>query len=99
MVPEEMVPFRVVDAIGNPRHLTLRLSTEGLDEPNSNIVLVWKDPKTDDETILAHWRGRDWRVINYNQSCLDFMNPDHEEIMMCIIPVRGRYDPAPLPPG
>lgn len=98
MTDEDPVPFRVLRMVGHPSHVELILS-EDLADPDSEIVMVWRvcsDPPAGIEILNAHWRGKDYRVLDFNHSGLDFTNPDNTTTVLTMVPYPDKYQPTTL---
>ncbi len=54
----EPTVYRVVEATPNGNTISLVITEDGIEDPNSNIVLMWQDGQG---VQWAHWQGQDYR--------------------------------------
>lgn len=74
-------PYKVLHVERTQAGITLSICEDGIEEPNAEIVLIWRDK---DDILWVHWDGRDHRAIEWKTSSMDFTNPDNEETQVLI---------------
>jgi hypothetical protein len=55
----EPIVYRVIEATPNDKGISLLLSQDGIEDPEADIVLVWRD---DQDVEWAHWKEQDYGV-------------------------------------
>lgn len=96
MTSEEPTPYRVLRVVGTPSYVELFMN-EDFDEPDSELALLWRDnDDTDMEVFRAHWRGKDYRVLNINHSGTDYTRPERAMTVVTMVPWPAGYQPTTL---